>query len=123
MPYFMVSVRETIEATYPVAADDECSARMKAVELVASGKVDPPSRASGGRRCAPEAATCTPSEESACVGLASRAFGIDQVPSLLGADAPLDAAAPTPPSIARSAKAVLERTGSGELHKSQRRRG
>ena len=123
MPYFMVSVRESIEATYPVAADDERSARMKAVELVASGKVDPPSRASGGRRCAPEAVACALSEESACVGLAAAAFGIGQAPSLIGADASLDADAPTPPSMARSAKAVLERTGSGELRKSLRRRG
>ena len=123
VPYFMVGVSISVEAVYPLQAEDERAAMRKAEELVASCAVCPPSSVEGCIEKAPSSVSCAPSDEGACARLAAASFDESQAKALLGDMVEDLEVSPTPPSMARSAKAVLERSGSGELRPSARRRG
>lgn len=123
MPYFMVGVSVSVEAVYPIAAEDERRARAKAEELVASHAVDSPDCMDGSARRGPSAVSCVPSEAEVCIRRAIETFGSEQADVLVGRNEGAAGSLPTPPSMARSAKSVLERSGSGELRPSARRRG
>lgn len=119
--HFMVTVEQTVEFTYPVSAEDEDAAREKVSSLVSAGSVPAPIRLAP-RAGGIEARGAACSDPLPCREVASRSFNREQARLLLG-DAGLEAQPnKSPGEIARTAKAVLGRNGSGKLMPSKRRR-
>ena len=123
--YFMVTVAETVEFSYPVAADDGEDARERVSSLLASCKVPTPlgvaTTPSSGRVEVREEPV--ESEPLPCSQVAAQSFTARQRVLLLGdAGTRVRSDIATPQEVSHAAKAVLKRTGSGELTPSRRKR-
>ena len=123
--YFMVTVAQTVEFSYPVAADDEEAAREKVVSLLGSCKVPTPlgiavSPATGDVDVRDDTVETEPLP---CSQVAAQAFTARQRAYLLGEEgASVGGHGATPQEMSHAAKAVLKRSGSGELTPSRRKR-
>lgn len=118
--YFLVSVAETVTACYPVAANSEDEARRKVLDLVESGFVPHPSESSANKRHT-VASECRETTLQGCEAIAPSSLSEDAAAALLLRDCNTGPHN-DPSDIARTAKFILEKTGSGALKPCTHRR-
>lgn len=121
LDYFVVTVRETVSHSYPVRAAGSEQAKAKVSRLLAEGCLRKPSqfRRPRGDGEAGDMAVVGSAEAAALA--AGRDMTEDELGLLL---APSEARVsdPTPQTLARTAREVLAKNGSGSLRPSRRKR-
>ena len=119
----MVTVSETVQFTYPVAAEDEDGAKEKVLALLDACKVPSPlGMAQARTRGEVDAADVVESEPLPCSQVAKQSFSAEQRELLLGEGGAELSQGSTPREMSHAAKAVLKKSGSGKLTPSRRKR-
>lgn len=118
--YYLVSVVESITACYPIAAESEDEARRRMLDLVESGGMPAPSEGVASKRRI-SASECRETTLHGCESAIPANLSEEDRAGLLLCGRAVEAGN-DPADIARTAKFVLEKTGSGALKPCAHRR-
>lgn len=119
MPYFTVTIRQQVEAEYPIFADCAEEAQRIVASLVAQDAVPPPSSIAVRTEPRVSAVACAECDRETCLRIAHGPLEPDAAALLLEGDSDLVSAA-SPHLMARAARVSLSKTSRSGLTPSKR---